>query len=742
MESFWINIAKTGIGNIFIVFSLIASIAVIVLSVLHSTTGSGSSFRSAYRGFYFTSSVLITLSMILLFAAFLGFRFEYVYVYENSSRDLHLLYLIAGVWAGKSGSFLLWAFLLNIFGIFVLRAKDSNENILLTVITVTQLFILIILLIDSPFKLMWDEYKNVAKGFVPNDGAGLNPILIDPWMVVHPPVLFLGYASASIPFAYAIAALIRKEYSQWIVSAYKWIHFSMVTLGIGIFLGGYWAYKVLGWGGFWGWDPVENSSLIPWLIVAALAHGVVIQKRKKAMVGTNISLALAYFILVFVSTFLTRSGVLSDFSVHSFAADTIMTITLLLFCIFFILTAVIIFAIRYRRSASNPLSNRIFTWENLTTYGILSLILFSGIILLGTLMPIITGLLLKNPVKVGQGYYSNISLLFGILIPGFLIAATIAITGNKIKTPSTIISLAFSFAFSIFFNSFYPFSAIAHIFIPIAFFVFLQSLLDLFIFKTSPILASRISHMGVAILIIGVITSTYFTSSSKDKIYKDMENNIGPVNLTFKGLTKKKKSTLLFSVRKWGNTQNAEIDYYFSEKLKGMYKKPYVEQFFWGDLYIIPQSFESGQNSASESLVLEKGKTAKSGNLSIKFIQFSTEGMTSESPSIFANLLINNKKVSPGVTVLANGHRRYIDKKIPGTERTIGLHNFDLSKKSVSLSMSPGKNAMIMPDSLIIDISKKPFIWLVWLGTLLITAGGIIALTRKSPRSSSGSSVA
>jgi cytochrome c-type biogenesis protein CcmF len=190
---------------------------------------------------------------------------------------------------------------------------------------------------------------------------GMNPLLMDPWMVVHPPILFLGYASATIPFGYAVAALLKNDYRNWLGLSYRWVLFSMATLGVGIFLGGYWAYKVLGWGGYWGWDPVENSSLIPWLVVVALMHGMIIQKRRGALVRTNIFLSMLYFILVFYSTFLTRSGVLSNFSVHSFGAEGISGY-IIYFILFYVIVSAYLFITRLRKipatpSARNPSGN-------------------------------------------------------------------------------------------------------------------------------------------------------------------------------------------------------------------------------------------------------------------------------------------------------------------------------------------------------------------------------------------------
>jgi len=296
----------------------------------------------------------------------------------------------------------------------VIRSDDEYGNIILAIIVLTQIGLLLIIAKPgySPFRYIWDTFpKHFSPGFLPPDGAGLNPLLQNPWMIIHPPVLFIGYASATIPFAYAISGLLKNDYSSWIDRSYRWVLFSMTSLGIGIFLGAYWAYTVLGWGGYWGWDPVENSSLIPWLVIVALMHGLLLQKRKKVLVKTNIFLALLSLILVFYSTFLTRSGVLSDFSVHSFG-DLGSSGNLIFFIIFFIIISVFLFIKRIRDMISEPLGEKIFTVENIICFGILALCFYSLFILIGTSMPILSGIFLPKFINSFWNLYSYIYTSF------------------------------------------------------------------------------------------------------------------------------------------------------------------------------------------------------------------------------------------------------------------------------------------------------------------------------------------
>ena len=249
------------------------------------------------------------LASVLLMSRLLTHDFRLSYVASYSGRDLPFYYLFSTFWAGQEGSFLLWLFWGSIIGLFVLRSAKEQESPVMIVYVASFIGIVAILVKQSPFRFL---------GQIPPDGQGLNPLLQDPWMVIHPPVMFSGFASLSVPFAFAIAALWSKRWDGWVVRAMPWALFTFVTLGTAILMGGYWAYKTLGWGGYWAWDPVENTSLVPWLATVALVHGMFLQKAREKHRKINIILAILAFCCILYGTFLTRSGVLADFSVHSF----------------------------------------------------------------------------------------------------------------------------------------------------------------------------------------------------------------------------------------------------------------------------------------------------------------------------------------------------------------------------------------------------------------------------------------
>ena len=263
--------------------------------------------------------------------------FEFNYAYQHSSRDLPMKYLLSSFWEGQEGSFLLWAFWQALLGVFVIRGRHERESRTMAVIALVQVALATMLLGfqlgdkiqigTTPFMLLRDKMTDAPIFAMPNylqfieDGNGLNVLLQNYWMTIHPPVLFLGFSAVLLPFAYAIAAMWKGEYKSWIKPAQSWSLFAGGALGLGIMMGGAWAYESLTFGGYWAWDPVENASLVPWLVLVAGLHTLIIFKATgRSLKTTMIFLSLAY-LLVWYSTFLTRTGVLGDTSVHAFTGE-------------------------------------------------------------------------------------------------------------------------------------------------------------------------------------------------------------------------------------------------------------------------------------------------------------------------------------------------------------------------------------------------------------------------------------
>ncbi len=269
-------------------------------------TGALTFARRSYG--FFALSILLAALVLSLLLMMRDFRVEYVFQY--SGLDLPGHYQFAAFWAGQKGSFMIWLF----WGTHARPAgaaddRRAAEPAVMGIYTLTLLGLLLILVRENPFVMLTQT---------PVDGQGLNPLLQDNWMVIHPPIMFIGYAATAIPFAFAMASLWRRKYDGWAARAFPWALGGFLVLGTAILMGGYWAYKTLGWGGYWGWDPVENASFIPWLFGTVLIHGLYLERTKGRYRRANYVFTFLTYIAVLYGTFLTRSGVLADFSVHSF----------------------------------------------------------------------------------------------------------------------------------------------------------------------------------------------------------------------------------------------------------------------------------------------------------------------------------------------------------------------------------------------------------------------------------------
>ena len=331
------------LGHLFVLFaftaSIIATIAFFIAGRKTDLTEKNSWLRFA-RGAFFIQTGAVILIFASIFYICSHHYFEYMYAYKHASKELESKYLLACIWEGQEGSFLLWTIWHSILGCIIIF-KNRNAKIInweapvMTVISLAQFFLLLMILGiyfsgirigSSPFTLTRNEIAGPIFGqanyltFI-KDGIGLNPLLRNYWMVIHPPVLFLGFASTIIPFAHAYAGLQTKKYGEWVKVALPWALISACVLGVGIMMGGKWAYESLSFGGYWAWDPVENASLVPWLILIAGLHTMVIYKATGHSLKASYIFAILTFIFILYSTFLTRTGILGDTSVHAFTIE-------------------------------------------------------------------------------------------------------------------------------------------------------------------------------------------------------------------------------------------------------------------------------------------------------------------------------------------------------------------------------------------------------------------------------------
>jgi cytochrome c-type biogenesis protein CcmF len=348
-------------------------------------------------------------SVVLVTAAFTD-NFSVAYIFHHSNRDLPAPYKFAVLWSGQEGSLLFWSLLLSGYG-FVLRLRYKTDPALFSyasvVIAAVQVFFLLLLNIAAhPFAIL--------EGQIPPDGSGLNPLLQYPEMVIHPPMLYMGYVGFTVPFAFALGALIMRYPGE------KWIHitrrWTMVTWGfltIGVFLGAHWAYSVLGWGGYWGWDPVENASLMPWLMGTAFLHSVMMQEKRGMLKTWNMWLVFLTFFLSILGTFLTRSGIIS--SVHAFAQSSIGW----WFGIFLILifaTFLAFYVANHSHLRSEHKLESIISRESSFLFNNLLFTIACFVVLWGTFFPLISEAVQGSKVTVGAPFYNNVAVPVALLL--------------------------------------------------------------------------------------------------------------------------------------------------------------------------------------------------------------------------------------------------------------------------------------------------------------------------------------
>ncbi len=365
--------------------------------------------RSAVRSTYAVCASLLV-AALCLWKALLSHDFNVEYVAQYTSRNLPLSYVFAAFWAGQKGSLLFWATILSVFGALAQSLTSRRHESLMPYLAgvtnaVVAFFVLTMLLSANPFERL---------PFTPEDGRGLNPQLQNPGMTIHPPMLYLGYISITIPFGFALAALIAKQVdSSWIHAMRKWTILSWLFLSAGITLGMWWAYVELGWGGYWSWDPVENASLLPWLTMTAFLHSVMIQEKRGMLKRWNLGLIVASFLLSIFGTFITRSGIIA--SVHSFTQSGVGYF----FLGFLIVAAIVSFTLLYLRwpllepdAKLESLASReaAFLFNNLALVGIAFSVLW------GTLFPILSEAIRGTKITVGPPFFNRVNVPLGLFL--------------------------------------------------------------------------------------------------------------------------------------------------------------------------------------------------------------------------------------------------------------------------------------------------------------------------------------
>jgi cytochrome c-type biogenesis protein CcmF len=382
---------------------------------------------------FYLHSISILGVLVTLFTIINQHYFEYHYAWNYSSKYLPIYYQVSSFWNGQEGSFLLWMFWNVVLGLILLHTNKQWKPSVMLVMSITQVFLTSMVMGtvigefkigSSPFLLLRDVVQDriftINPEFVPTDGSGLNPLLQNYWMVIHPPTLFLGFASTVVPFAFAIAGVWQGKYKEWIRPALPWAQFSAMILGLGILMGAYWAYETLNFGGYWNWDPVENAIYVPWLTLVAGIHTMIAYKKSGNALKASLILIVTTFILILYSTFLTRSGVLGESSVHSFT-DLGLSGQLLLYLGIYLAGSILLLKIHWKKLPTDQKEVSTYSREFWIFMGATVLCLMAFQVILPTSIPVYNEILalfnidsnLAPPVDQVE-FYSKFQLWFAI----------------------------------------------------------------------------------------------------------------------------------------------------------------------------------------------------------------------------------------------------------------------------------------------------------------------------------------
>ena len=487
----------------------------------------------------FLQLVFVIVSFLSLIVSFIKSDFSNETVFNNSHTTKPLFYKISGTWGNHEGSLLLWLLVLTLFiFLFLIKSREQPKKYRILTLLFQQIiiigFFLFVLMTSNPFNYLFP---------IPNEGLGLNPILQDPALAIHPPILYLGYVGTSIIFSSSLAAVTQNYVSkQWGQHIKKWVLVSWIFLTIGIMLGSIWAYYELGWGGFWFWDPVENVSLMPWLTLTALLHCIVVLERRASLTSWAVVLSITTFTLSMCGTFLVRSGILN--SVHTFANDPARGIFILIFLFALIVLSLGIFFIFHKENNKN--SNNFF-WLSRETSILINnwfMMYFLSVVLIGTVYPIFLDVISSEKISVGPPFYQKLIVPF--LIP-FLLFMSL---GPRLKWIKSKIenknSLIITFTISVMLTFFIIKNLTADllfytVLISAAFFLFFTTLKELFIKKFNNI-SQTISHFGFSILILSILFNSILSSEiiTNIKIGERYDYNKGEI--FFKKIEEKNES--------------------------------------------------------------------------------------------------------------------------------------------------------------------------------------------------------
>ncbi|MBI5868680.1 MAG: cytochrome c biogenesis protein CcsA [candidate division Zixibacteria bacterium] len=689
--------------------------------------------REARWSFRVVTASLVTALGLLLYLI-LTHRFEFMYVHNYSSSDLPLYYLIACLWGGQEGTLLLWIFYVSILGLFLMRMAGKLERYSMSIISLFILSILVILLKRSPFE---------AGSFNPGEGAGLNPLLQDFWMTIHPPIMFFGFGLTLFPFAIAVAGWLQGDYRSWARVGWVWLLGAWCALATALTMGGYWAYKVLGWGGYWAWDPVENSSLIPWIFASAGLHSLVMFKKKDSLARSAYLFSILPFIAVLWGSFLTRSGVLGDFSVHSFLDLGINSYLIACLVIFGALgTGVLLW--RYRKVKATLAYESTATIDFYATIGVLAFFVAGALVLIGMSTPLWSRLG-GPPSNVSLKYYFLATTPIALIILLSLALFPFLKWVNPSK-PFIAPQAAIPFSIGIFTGGV---AVIAGIHDPL--YIVLLSLAGFAAasnawlvynrFRTSrKVVGAYLSHAGLAILVVGAAVSSAYERRVQVALPMGQPVETYGWNFTYLGKdlnAEHGRTPFNIRVQDAAGTEAfiASPRQYALPGDKGVMRKPAIMKFWNKDLYISPIEEVGGPEKVGEIATFKRGETKTLGGLDLTFLGFNMNGHGEgqvgkvECPvQVTGEMLMDT--VRPALVSTPDGLEK-VTAQFASGRYTLSVDKVDASAESVDLRLADSQNPKATPSVFWVEISEKPLINLFWSGAMLVVLGGLLSFRKR-----------
>jgi cytochrome c-type biogenesis protein CcmF len=692
-----------------------------------------------------------------LLTLFLNQQYHYRYVFNHLASDHELQYRISGVWAGQEGSFLLWAITSALFGVVAMRYVGHYRRWFTIVYAVFLACISGILAFESPFALMPAIEGQI---YALPEGVGMNPSLLNYWMVIHPPTIFLGFGSLTVMFAWSMAALIQKDLSGWITKVRPWAIISLTLVGLGLCMGGFWAYETLGWGGFWMWDPVENTSFVPWVLTAAFIHGIFVQVARKKWHYGNALLAATPFLAFCYGTFLTRSGFLADVSVHSFAqmdrsALQILTGVIIAGATIFLAT----WGVRvWQARKDNPIPagkpEKPINREGLYAGAIWLLIFFAVATAFGMSVPFIMALTGQQAAVVEEPLYNRI-LAFGFVPLIVVMALGPLVSWRGLGFKQLMARINVSLAITIFITGVVAFWTSLERFptnaedvsewpfavnVPLVPWVLALTGLSVFAIVTNvwrmgelwkrakPSLGGLITHVGVVATVLGLIFSRGLQQRDELFVMRGSFDNAQELGYAVFALDAtdptfmSRDNRVQFEVTGKYDDFIAEPKLYYTMDSSGELNPtawPHVERGFLYDVYftVHPMQFD-----ATEETPFNLGETRSFENLRITYNGLETSGTPgTEGAAFIADLTVETPEVTRNV------RPRFVLAGPEGADRPLArineAYDIQLSRIDPETRMAHLKiytNEPIFP----VEIYYKPLTGLVWLGVGIMTFGG------------------